>query len=132
MKKIFRMIIFSLAAIYLTSLWNKGFIIKADFFVYLKTALIIAAVYYLIVPVSKLILLPLNILTLGFFSVIFYAGIFYFLLNRFQLINIDEWVFPGIQLFGIVLTQMKISSLSNIFISSFSISTIINLLETII
>ena len=132
MKKIFRMIIFSLVAIFLTSLWNKGFIIKADFFVYLKAALIIASVYYLIVPVSKLILLPLNILTLGFFSVIFYAGIFYFLLNRFQLISIDEWIFPGIQLFGMVLTEMKISSLANIFISSFSISTIINLLETIV
>ena len=132
MKKIFRMIIFSLVAIFLTSLWNKGFIIKEDPMIYLKAALIIAAVYYLIVPVSKLILLPLNILTLGFVSVIFYAAIFYFLLNRFQLINIGEWVFPGIKLFGITLTEMKISGLSNIFISSFSISTIINLLETII
>ncbi|MDO9027945.1 MAG: phage holin family protein [Candidatus Roizmanbacteria bacterium] len=132
MKKIFRMVIFSLVAIFLTSLWNKGFIIKADPMIYLKAALIIAAVCYLIVPVSKLILLPLNILTLGFVSVIFYAAIFYFLLNRFQLISIKEWVFPGMKLFGITLTEMKISGLSNIFISSFSISTIINLLETII
>ena len=132
MKKLFRMIIFSVAAIFLTALWNKGFVIREDPIVYLKAALIIAAVYYLIVPVSKLILLPLNILTLGFVSVIFYAVIFYFLLNRFQLINIGEWVFPGIKLFGITLTEMKISGLSNIFISSFSISTIINLLETII
>ena len=132
MKKILRMIIFSLVAIFLTSLWNKGFVIKSDPMIYLKAALIIAAVYYLIVPVSKLILLPLNILTLGFVSVIFYAAIFYFLLNRFQLINIGEWVFPGIKLFGITLTEMKISGLSNIFISSFSISAIINLLETTI
>lgn len=132
MKKLFRMIIFSLVAIFLTSLWNRGFVIKADPMIYLKAALIIAAVYYLIVPVSKLILLPLNILTLGFVSVIFYAAIFYFLLNRFQLISIKEWVFPGIKLFKITLSGMKISGLSNIFISSFSISTIINLLETII
>jgi len=130
MKKIFRMIIFSVVAIFLTALWNKGFVIKEDPMIYLKAALIIAAVYYLIVPVSKLILLPLNILTLGFVSVIFYAAIFYFLLNRFQLISIEEWVFPGMKLFGITLTEMKISGLSNIFISSFSISTIINLLET--
>ncbi len=132
MKKLLRMIIFSLVAISLTSLWNKGFIIKADAIIYLKAALVIAAVCYLIVPVSKIILLPLNILTLGFVSVIFYAAIFYFLLNRFQLISINEWVFPGMKLLGISLTEMKISSLTNIFISSFSISTIINLLETII
>ena len=43
MKKIFRMIIFSLVAIFLTSLWNKGFIIKEDPMIYLKAALIIAA-----------------------------------------------------------------------------------------
>ena len=132
MKKIFRMIIFSVVAIFLTSLWNKGFVIKADSMIYLKAALIIAAVYYLIVPVSKLILLPLNILTFGFVSVIFYPAIFYFLLDRFQLISIGEWVFPGIKLFGITLSKIEISGLSNIFISSFSISTIINLLETIL
>ena len=126
------MIIFSAVAILLTSLWNKGFVIKDEPLTYLKAALIIAAVYYLIVPVSKLILLPLNILTLGFVSVIFYAAVFYFLLNRFQLINIKEWVFPGIKLFRITLAETKISGLSNIFITSFSISTIINLLETII
>ena len=82
MKKIFRMIIFSGVAIFLTSLWNSGFIIASDPMIYLKAALIIAAVYYLIIPISKIILLPLNILTLGFVSVIFYAAVFYFLLNR--------------------------------------------------
>jgi uncharacterized membrane protein YvlD (DUF360 family) len=132
MKKISRMIIFSAVAIFLTSLWNKGFVIKTDPMIYLKATLIIAAVYYLIVPVSKLILLPLNILSLGFVSVIFYAAIFYFLLNRFQLISIKEWTFLGIKFFGITLAEMKISGLSNIFISSFSISTIINSLEIII
>ncbi len=132
MKKILRMIIFSALAIFLTSLWNKGFIIKSDPMIYLKATLIIAAVYYLIVPISKLILLPLNILTLGSVSVIFYAAIFYFLINRFQLINIKEWIFPGMKLFGMTLSKINISGLSNIFISSFSISTIINLLETII
>ena len=132
MKKIFRMIIFSGVAIFLTSLWNSGFIIASDPMIYLKAALIIAAVYYLIIPISKIILLPLNILTLGFVSVIFYAAVFYFLLNRFNLISIEEWIFPGMRLFGITISEMKISGLSNIFISSFSISTIINLLEAII
>jgi uncharacterized membrane protein YvlD (DUF360 family) len=132
MKKIFRMIIFSGVAIFLTALWNKGFIIKLDPIIYFKAALIIAAVYYLIVPISNLILLPLNILTLGFVSVIFYAIIFYFLLSHFNLINIKEWVFLGTKLLGITLGEIKISSLTNIFVSSFSVSTIINLLEKII
>ena len=122
MKKIFRMIIFSGVAIFITALWNKGFVIKADPLIYLKASLIIALVYYLITPISKIILLPLNIFTFGFVSVVFYAVIFYFLLNHFDLVVIKEWVFLG----------NNISSLVNIFISSFSISAIINLLEKVI
>lgn len=122
MKKILRMIIFSGIAIFLTALWNKGFVIKMDPLIYLKASLIIALVYYLIVPISKLILLPLNIITLGLFSTIFYAIIFYFLLSHFDVISIKEWIF----------LENKISVLVNIFVSSFSISTIINLLEKII
>ena len=122
MKKIFRMIIFSGIAIFVTALWNKGFVIKMDPLIYLKASLIIALVYYLITPISKIILLPLNIFTFGFVSVIFYAVIFYFHLNHFDLAVIKEWVFLG----------NNISSLVNIFISSFSISAIINLLEKVI
>ena len=116
------MIIFSGVAIFITALWNKGFVIKADLLIYLKASLIIALVYYLITPISKIILLPLNIFTFGFVSVVFYAVIFYFLLNHFDLVVIKEWVFLG----------NNISSLVNIFISSFSISAIINLLEKVI
>lgn len=129
MKKIFRMLIFSGIAIFLTSLWNKGFIIQIDPMIYLKASIVIALVYYLITPISKLILLPLNILTLGLVSTIFYAIIFYFLLSHFNLISIKEWIFAGTKILGITLSEIKISSLTNIFVSSFSISTIINLLE---
>ena len=132
MKKIFRMIVFSAVAIFLTALWNKGFVIKPEPMIYLKAALVLTTVYYLIIPVSKLILLPLNLLTFGLVSVIFYAFIFYFLLNNFNLINIHEWVFSGVKFLGITFGEIKISGLANIFVSSFSISTIINLLEKII
>src|SRR3989339_667072 len=132
MKKILRMIIFSGIAIFLTAYWNKGFIIKLDPMIFLKASLMIALVYYLIIPVSKLILLPLNIITLGLFSTIFYALVISFLLTNMSLISIKDWVFPGVKLFGITLSKIIISSFYNIFISSFSISTIINFLETII
>lgn len=122
MKKIFRMIIFSGAALYLTALWNKGFKIDLNLMIFLKTTLMIALVYYLIIPVSKLILLPLNIITLGLFSTIFFAVVIYFIMSNMSLISIKDWVFSGI----------KISRTLNIFIASFSISTIINLLERII
>ena len=132
MKKIFRMIVFSAVAIFLTALWNKGFIIKSDPMIYIKAALLIAAVYYLVLPISKLILLPLNIISLGLVSVIFYSAVLFFLFNQFDLIAVKEWIFPCAKIFGITLSKIQISGTANIFVSSFSISTIINLLEKII
>ncbi|MGB9883182.1 MAG: hypothetical protein ACPLRN_01555 [Microgenomates group bacterium] len=132
MKKIFRMVIFSAIAIFLTSLWNQGFFIKNDFFIYLKASLIIALIYYLVVPLSKIILLPLNIITLGLVSVIFYSLILYFLLNNYSLIKITSWNFPGTSFLGIIIAPLFINQLVNIFLSAISISTIINLLEKIL
>jgi len=122
MKKIIRKIIFSATAIYLTSYWNQGFIVKSDWVVYLKAAIIIAIVYYLIVPVSKLIFLPLNFITMGLISVIFYSLALYFLLSGFSLVQIRPWEF----------LDYDISRISNIFLVSFSISTIINLMEKLL
>ncbi|GIW64171.1 MAG: hypothetical protein KatS3mg092_0104 [Patescibacteria group bacterium] len=132
MKKIFRMIIFSAMAIFLTSLWNKGFLIENDFIVYFKASLIIALVYYLIVPITKIILLPLNILTLGLVSIIFYGVLFYLVFNNIGLITIKAWHFDGGRFLNFILMPMDINYLTNIFLSSFSISTIINLLEKIL
>jgi len=132
MKKISRMIIFSLGAIYLTAFWNKGFIIKEDLLVYIKASLLVALIYYLIRPAAKLILLPLNILTFGLVSVVFYCGLFFFLTQYFSLIQIKDWTFPGIDLIGLTVNKIMLSQTVNIFISSLSVSTIINLEEHII
>lgn len=132
MKKIFRMIFFSVVAIFLTSLWNKGFFIENDLLIYLKAALIISIVYYLVVPATKLILLPLNILTLGLVSMIFYGIIFYLVFNNIGLITIKAWHFGGGKLFNFIIMPMDINYFTNIFLSAFSISIIINLLEKIL
>lgn len=116
------MLVFSAAALYLTTLWNQGFSIQADWLVYLKAALISAVIYYLIRPITKLVLLPLNIITMGLVSVAVYCLVFYFVTSFFSLIAIEDWVFQSI----------GISQTANIFISALSVSTIINSLEHIL
>lgn len=109
-------------ALYLTSLWNGGFSINFDIWTYVKAALISAAIYYLIRPLAKLVLLPLNILTLGLVSVAVYCLLFYLITSYFSLIAIAGWTFQN----------YEISQTANIFISAISVSTIINLLEHVI
>lgn len=132
MKKIIRMLVFSAVAVYLTSLWNNGFVVNYDLGVYVKASLLVALMFYLVRPLSKLILLPLNILTLGVISTVVYCFLFFFLTRYFGLINIKEWTFSGINLLGFSIGQIKFSQAANIFVSAISVSTIINSIEQLI
>lgn len=132
MKKLFRMFIFSSLALYLTSLWNKGFILKYDTKSLLLTVFLIILLYYLAIPITKLILLPLNILTLGLVSLIAYFLLFYFVISHFPLLKIEGWEFPGLTLFGITISKMKIGYLQNLIVSALSLSFVINALESVL
>lgn len=126
------MLVFSAVAVYLTSLWDRGFVVNYDLGVYVKASFLVALMFYLVRPLSKLVLLPLNILTLGVISTVVYCFLFFFLTRYFGLINIKEWTFSGINLLGFAIGQIKFSQTANIFVSAISVSTIINSLEQLI
>lgn len=132
MKKIFRIIIFSLTAIYLTSLWNKGFIISYNIEIMLKASLVVALAYYIIYPISKVILFPINLITMGIASFFIYIFIFYVLTSSFDLIQIKDWVMPKTNLIFFTVPKTQLGFLTNLVLSSFSISFIINLLEKVL
>jgi len=129
MKKIFRMIIFSGLSLYITSLIVKGFIIKTDLKSLIIASLILALVYYLLTPLIKLILLPLNILTLGLLSMIVYVFLFNYVINKFNLVVIQPWVFPGLDIGGFSIPRIEFNYWLTLITSSILYSTIINLSE---
>lgn len=132
MKKIFRMFLFSLVALYVTSVWNKGFLLHSDWTTLLKAAFAVALIYYVIVPVSKIVLLPINLLTLGLASTIVSLFLLYLLSHSFHLIDIKEWTFGGISLLGMTIQKMHISGGWNLVLSSISISVIVQSLEKLL
>lgn len=129
MKKILRMFIFSGIALYLTSLWNKGFVLTTDPNEFLKAVILIVVAYYLIVPISKVVLLPLNLLTFGLVSFGVFTLFLYVLNYHLDYVQIGDWVFQGGTYFGIYLNNVIISENGNLFLSAFFISAIIRLLE---
>lgn len=129
MKKLLRMLIFSAIAIYTTSLWNKGFLLNLDWSSFLRAILVISLIFYFIFPLTKIILLPLNLLTLGLVSTIVCFLLFYLIVGRYEIITLKSWVFPGMSLAGLTIPKMNISYLVNIILASLSISFIINSLE---
>lgn len=132
MKRVFRMVIFSGIAIYLTSLWNKGFIIPEDWQKLAITVLAVAMICYLVVPLSKIVLFPLNLFTMGLVSTVLYIGLLYLLDVNFSLVVFKSWIFPGLSIGDFALKKMQISYLTNLALSSVSISIIINALERLL
>lgn len=132
MKRIFRMLIFTAIAIYATSLWNKGFLIDLNIKTFAQATLIVAIIYYLIYPLSKIILLPLNFISLGLVSLVVYFLLFYFLFARYNLVEIRPWVFSGISILGFTIQKTNINYFFNVILSSLSISFIINFLGKIL
>lgn len=132
MKKVIRMLVFSAVAVYLTSIWNGGFVVSQDLGVYVKASLLVALMFYLVRPLSKLVLLPLNILTLGVVSTVVYCFLFFFLTRYFGLIAIKDWTFGGLDFLGFAVGEIEFSQTANVFVSAISVSTIINSLEQLI
>jgi hypothetical protein len=124
-------IIFSMVSIYLTSLWNYGFSFNKEPLAFFKTGLIIAIIFYLILPLAKIVLIPLNALTLGLASLVFYFAILHFL-STYSIVAIKPWEFYGLSFWAIHIPKISINYLANLFLSALSISTIINLLENIL
>lgn len=124
------MIIFSALALIFTSFWNKGFQINLNTFI--TATLVLAFVYYLIVPFSRIVLLPLNIITLGLVSFLVYLAILHLSSDAFHLFTITSWTFPGTSFFFVNIPKTYIPYLGNLVLSSVSISSIINLLEQLI
>jgi uncharacterized membrane protein YvlD (DUF360 family) len=132
MKRILRMLVFSGVALYGTSLWNKGFILMSDTSQFVQVTILVALLYYIIRPVTKLILLPINFFTFGLISLVVYFFLFYVTTTQFSLVEIKEWMFSGATFLGLTIPKMKVSALQNIALSSLSVSVIIKALEKVL
>src|SRR3990167_1442371 len=118
MKKITRMLIFSALALYLTSLWNQGFKVNFTPYIFIRTILLIALFYYLVLPISKIILLPVNFITLGLLSSLIYFILFYVFISHFSLVEIKAWKFLGLTFGGLVVKPVEINYITNVANSS--------------
>ncbi|GIW63395.1 MAG: hypothetical protein KatS3mg091_197 [Patescibacteria group bacterium] len=119
MKKIARTFLFTLISVYLTTLWNTGFNISTNLENLIYISVVLTIVFLIIQPILKLIIFPINFMTMGILGAILNFILFYFVFNTFLGVNIS-----GINLFGIYF-----SPLINLIIVVLSISFINNLLD---
>lgn len=123
---------FTGAALWITSLWNKGFALNTRPDLLIEAILITAVGYYLILPVLKIVLLPINFLTFGLVSFLVYLMFFYLLDQQVNVLTISSWVFGGFQTPIVIVPQLHIGYTQNLALSALSMSFIINSLETLL
>jgi uncharacterized membrane protein YvlD (DUF360 family) len=80
-------------------------------------------------PLMKVVFLPLNLITFGLFSFVLYIFFLHMLSSSYHLFSILPWQFNGLSFSFASLPKTSISYVSNLVLSSFSLSSIISGLD---
>ncbi len=129
MKRIFRIFIFSLFALFLTSYWNKGFQLPGTTLDFVKAGFALTILFVIVRPLMKIVFLPLNILTFGLFSFFVYVFFLHVLSSWYGMFSIHAWQFPDLSFLIVHIPKTPVTYIQNLVLSSFSLSSIMNLLD---
>ena len=132
MKKILKFtLLFTFALITANQIWgNLSFDIIP--WTIIKTALVLAIFEVLLKPILKVILFPINLLTLGLFRIVidtlglYLAG---FLFSDFYIQNINS---PATNIIGFNIPQLNFSGFFAYLVTSFTLGLLLNFFSLII
>lgn len=122
MKPLLRTISINLLVLYLSDLIYPGFSIKPDLKVLLTAAVIWWLLNKIVKPVIKLLLLPINLITLNLFAWAVSMLTLFLLQMIVGDISISPYQFPGLTFEGFVIPPIYI----NLFFSYLIASTLLN------
>ncbi len=129
MKTLIRVYLIHLVALYgVAQVFSGSFSIGSGWQNYAVGAGILGLLNVLLKPILKLLFFPVNLLTLGLFSLVINAGVFYLFLHLFPAITLSAWTFPGLTVAGIHLPSQPLGFWGTLLVISFILSTITNFL----
>ena len=99
---------------------------------YVLGGFLLSILYTVLKPVLNLISLPINIVTLGLFSFLTNAILFYILTVLLPNISVREYTFPGASFLGFVIPEIFFNTLMAYVTAAFLQSAIVNLLTWLI
>ena len=124
MKKYLRLYTFTLLSLWLTSLVLAGFKYQDGIgsLAWITFIFLIAEIF--LKPLANLLLLPINLITLGAFRWLINVLILYLVTRITPLLEISSFKFSGYNYEGFIIPSMDISYLGSLIICSFVISFI--------
>lgn len=129
MKTILRIILINLVALLATIQILPGLSYSGGLKTLFLGSLALGIINLLLIPVLKILLLPLNLLTIGFFSWITNVLALFAMVNIIPQFKLVAYNFPGLEMEGFVIPGTHLSVLWVAIIASFIISIITHFLH---
>ena len=128
MKTILRAIFLYLITLYIVALFLKGLSITGGPITYLSAAVVWTLLNKIVKPIIKLLLLPINLITLGLFSWVVNVITLFMLKYFIPGVAIQAFTFSGYTFQGFVIPQMHFSIFFAYIITSLVLSLVHSLL----
>ncbi len=132
MKPLLRNILLNLLVIYLADLVYPGFTIKHELKILVTAAVIWFLLNKIVKPIIKLLLLPINLITLNLFSWVVSLITLFLLQIIVGEISISAYQFPGLNFEGFIIPPIYINIFFSYIITSFILNTIMSSIKWLI
>lgn len=129
MKHLIRVFLFSVFALWLASQAIPGLEIQGDWQVILFAGFVLCLLTLIVVPMLKILFIPINLLTFGLLSWFIHVMVIYLLAIIVPEIQIQPWTFDGISWAGFVIPAFEVSYFLSLIVTSFFIATITDILH---
>jgi putative membrane protein len=124
MKSLLRSIIYNIAAFHLASLIIPGLNYTGGLKTLFIAVIVLSVMNISIKPIINLLLLPINVLTLGMFRWVVNVLVLFLLILVVSNIQISSFIFPGIEFHGFIIPDIHVSNFWTLLISSVTISLV--------
>lgn len=124
MKTILRAIFINLITLYLVTLFFPGLTITNKLTTYLSAAIVWTLLNKIVKPIIKLLLLPINMITLGLFSWVVNVITLFLLKYFIKGVLIQAFTFNGFTYQGFVIPQMNFSIFFSYILTSIVLSLV--------
>jgi putative membrane protein len=129
MKRHLRSLIINLASLWLVAGVFSGVSYGGDYQTLLLASLVLTVVNLFVRPLINLLLLPVNLITLGAFGWLVNVATLYLVTILVPQFEITSFVFPGFSYQGFIIPSLNLSVFFVFILASFLISLISNFLS---
>lgn len=124
MKTILRAIFLNLVTLYMVTLFFPGLSIEKKLATFLSAAVVWTLLNKVIKPIIKLLLLPINLITLGLFSWVINVFTLYLLSHIIDGVKINAFIFTGFSYQGFTIPQISFNIFLAYVLTSITLSLV--------